>query len=169
MKSRSIHQISPPLPPLSYDLTRSLQSNMISSSISPYPPPPFKTMYAWNYAQTRLLESSCGNSWSNWVLPLVHGSYLQRAVEVGGRNVTLVVIARRSRHFAGTRYLKRGVSDLGKTANDVEHEQIVIDDNEGGRGGVGSGEGFGKMGGGGGGARERRHQDVKGMRKLFIL
>ena len=140
---------------------------MISSSISPYPPPPFKTMYAWNYAQTRLLESSCGNSWSNWVLPLVHGSYLQRAVEVGGRNVTLVVIARRSRHFAGTRYLKRGVSDLGKTANDVEHEQIVIDDNEGGRGGVGSGEGFGKMGGGGRGSEREETPRRDGHAEAF--
>lgn len=40
-----------------------------------------------------------------------------------------VLIARRSRHFAGTRYLKRGVSDQGKVANDVEHEQI-LEDNE---------------------------------------
>ena len=38
-----------------------------------------------------------------------------------------MLIARRSRHFAGTRYLKRGVSDQGKVANDVEHEQILED------------------------------------------
>lgn len=35
---------------------------------------------------------------------------------------------RRSRHFAGTRYLKRGVSDTGKVANDVEIEQVVEDE-----------------------------------------
>lgn len=33
--------------------------------------------------------------------------------------------ARRSRHFAGTRYLKRGVNDFGHVANEVETEQIV--------------------------------------------
>ena len=50
------------------------------------------------------------------------------AVEVGGRNINISLIARRSRHFAGTRYLKRGVSDCGKVANDVEHEQIIHDE-----------------------------------------
>ena len=30
--------------------------------------------------------------------------------------------------YSGTRYLKRGVSDKGKVANDVEHEQIVHDE-----------------------------------------
>jgi hypothetical protein len=35
------------------------------------------------------------------------------------------MIARRSRHFAGTRYLKRGLNEEGKVANFVEVEQIV--------------------------------------------
>ena len=35
------------------------------------------------------------------------------------------MIARRSRHFAGARFLKRGANDLGYVANDVETEQIV--------------------------------------------
>ncbi len=38
--------------------------------------------------------------------------------------VTVTVIARRSRHYAGTRYLKRGASDVGDVANDVEVEQV---------------------------------------------
>ena len=41
------------------------------------------------------------------------------------RGNTIDSIARRSRHFAGTRYLKRGISDDGKVANDVEVEQII--------------------------------------------
>jgi len=40
----------------------------------------------------------------------------------------LTLIARRSRHYAGTRYLKRGVNDEGRVANDVETEQIVYED-----------------------------------------
>ena len=36
----------------------------------------------------------------------------------------LTIIARRNRYFAGTRYLKRGISDEGNVANDVETEQI---------------------------------------------
>lgn len=42
--------------------------------------------------------------------------------------MSLTLIARRSRHFAGTRYLKRGVNDKGRVANDVETEQIVVDE-----------------------------------------
>ena len=39
-----------------------------------------------------------------------------------------------SLHFAGTRYKKRGVSEQGKVANDVddvEHEQIIQDESTG--------------------------------------
>ncbi|KAL1739305.1 SacI homology domain-containing protein, partial [Schizophyllum fasciatum] len=42
-----------------------------------------------------------------------------------GRVVFVTLIARRSRHFAGARYLKRGVTDEGNVANEVETEQIV--------------------------------------------
>lgn len=38
----------------------------------------------------------------------------------------MVVIARRSRHHAGTRYIKRGISKDGFAANFVEVEQIVV-------------------------------------------
>jgi hypothetical protein len=44
---------------------------------------------------------------------------------VFGRTVTLTLLARRSRHFAGTRFKKRGLNDQGKVANEVETEQIV--------------------------------------------
>ena len=79
-------------------------------------------MYAWNYYQTRVLESITNSDSGYWVLPLTFGSFLQRKVEVGGRGMNVILVARRSRHFAGTRYLKRGVSDCGRVANDVEHE-----------------------------------------------
>lgn len=39
----------------------------------------------------------------------------------------MTLIARRSAHFAGTRYLKRGVNEGGYVANDVEVEQLVED------------------------------------------
>lgn len=35
------------------------------------------------------------------------------------------LIARRSRHCAGVRYLKRGVNDEGNVANEVEIEHIL--------------------------------------------
>jgi phosphatidylinositol 3,5-bisphosphate 5-phosphatase len=44
-----------------------------------------------------------------------------------GKYVTIILIGRRSRYFAGTRYLKRGINDHGNVANCVEIEQIVYD------------------------------------------
>jgi len=51
---------------------------------------------------------------------------------VSGKDFWLTLIARRSRHFAGTRFLKRGVNGKGRVANDVETEQIVFEDTSGG-------------------------------------
>jgi hypothetical protein len=44
----------------------------------------------------------------------------QVSCSVFGRAFSLILLARRSRHFAGTRYLKRGVNPAGHAANDVE-------------------------------------------------
>ncbi|CAN1287336.1 Phosphoinositide phosphatase SAC2 [Linum perenne] len=49
-------------------------------------------------------------------------------LSVSERDFKLTLIARRSRHYAGTRYLKRGVNEKGRVANDVETEQIVFED-----------------------------------------
>lgn len=112
-----------------YDLTRSLQENMMASTIKPFPPPPFKEMYAWNFFLTREFEACLNPQTSfHWIMPVIHGAFAQRKVIDYGKSLNLVLIARRSRHFAGTRYLKRGVSEEGKVANDVEHEQIVHDE-----------------------------------------
>ena len=68
-------------------------------------------------------------------MPIIHGAYNQRKIHDYGRSLNMVLVARRSRHFAGTRYLKRGVSEQGKVANDVEHEQILHDESTSGSSG----------------------------------
>ena len=115
----------------SADLTRSLQENFLATSTQPFPPPPFKENYTWNHFLTREFEG-CLNATSSyhWIMPIIHGAFIQRKVSDYGRPLNLILIARRSRHFAGTRYLKRGVSEQGKVANDVEHEQILHDESE---------------------------------------
>jgi hypothetical protein len=67
-------------------------------------------------------------------MPIIHGAFIQRKLQDYGRTLNLSLLARRSRHFAGTRYLKRGVSDQGKVGNDVEHEQIIHDESTIGEG-----------------------------------
>ncbi|XP_063228378.1 phosphatidylinositide phosphatase SAC2 [Bacillus rossius redtenbacheri] len=69
-----------------------------------------------------------------WILPIIQG-FVQIEhckVEVGYEAVnprcetfTLILISRRSRFRAGTRYKRRGVDENGKCANYVETEQIV--------------------------------------------
>lgn len=64
------------------------------------------------------------------------GAFVQRKLNDYGRSLNVILLARRSRHFAGTRYLKRGVSEQGKVANDVEHEQIVHDESKSASNGI---------------------------------
>ena len=114
-----------------YDLTRTLQDNVayVASGESTVP----VDMYEWNnylYKDfLRSIESGRNvSSWDcPWIVSLVHGSFGQQRCSIFGKTITLTLIARRSRHFAGTRYLKRGVNDSGHVANDVEIEQIVED------------------------------------------
>ena len=99
----------------SYDLTKSLQHNMTTLEKSP------NNLYLWNDYLTKGFTShgSC------WFLPIIYGFVDQSKISVFGHNILITLIARRSRHFAGARFLKRGVSEQGFVANDVETEQIV--------------------------------------------
>ena len=71
-----------------YDVTRSLQENFLATKAKPFPPPPFKDMYAWNYFLTRELEQ-CTNSLTSfqWVLPIIHGAFLQRRLNDYGQEL----------------------------------------------------------------------------------
>ena len=90
-------------------------------------PPPVQDAFEWNHYHTgelRELLKPAKNYWF-WVQPIIHGSFSQRCFTFFGKDLDLILIARRSRHYAGTRYLKRGISVHGKVANDCETEQIV--------------------------------------------
>eukprot|EP00800_Vazella_pourtalesii_P020462 TRINITY_DN7247_c0_g1_i1.p1 TRINITY_DN7247_c0_g1~~TRINITY_DN7247_c0_g1_i1.p1 ORF type:complete len:628 (+),score=140.59 TRINITY_DN7247_c0_g1_i1:38-1921(+) len=104
----------------SYDLTNTLQTLM---RLHPAQPPP-ATKYVWN---SHLLKDFKHKVNPEWVMPVVHGFISQNCINVFGRSLYVTLIARRSRYYAGTRYLKRGMDDLGNVANDVETEQIVYE------------------------------------------
>eukprot|EP01134_Creolimax_fragrantissima_P007453 CFRG7453T1 len=93
-------------------------------SLPQYEPPPFTGMFAWNHF---LLEKMLPNCHRAWITPLIHGYISQAKINIMGRLVYLLLIARRSRHFAGARFLKRGANEEGHVANHVESEQIVWD------------------------------------------
>lgn len=107
----------------SYHIMISLQKNLNNSEsgLTLY-----DTMFVWNEFLTRGIRHQLKNTL--WTVALVYGFFKQVTLSLSGRDFVLTLIARRSRHYAGTRYLKRGVNEKGRVANDVETEQIVLED-----------------------------------------
>lgn len=114
----------------SYDITRTLQNNIVREREELQHPHAnnevdyHNSMFVWNH---HLLEPACRTMRKtyDWCLPIIHGFVDQATLSVFGRSIYITIIARRSRFFAGARFLKRGANDLGYVANDVETEQIV--------------------------------------------
>ncbi|KAI9503236.1 SacI homology domain-containing protein, partial [Coemansia spiralis] len=123
-----------------YDITRTLQKNVQtnrkskSTSCSKFLSKNkhgekdgkqyYHSMFVWNYQLICNSTKAVGIS-AEWTVALIHGYVDQSRLSILGRDVYITLIARRSRIFAGVRYLKRGINDAGYVANDVETEQIV--------------------------------------------
>jgi len=61
-----------------------------------------------------------------YILPVIWGMLEITPTTFKGTPLTVVLISRRSRHRAGTRYFTRGLDDEGHAANYNETEQIII-------------------------------------------
>lgn len=61
-----------------------------------------------------------------YILPVMFGMLRITNTSVKGNPLTFVLITRRSRHRAGTRYFSRGIDDQGHVSNFNETEQTVI-------------------------------------------
>ena len=114
----------------SYELSHSVQTNVDAAtaafglpvgSVQGMKP---NRRFKWNNYFTEELESLGPNA-TGWAISLLHGYFNQRHCSAFGHKFHITLIARRSRHFAGTRYLKRGATEDGKVGNDVEIEQII--------------------------------------------
>ena len=113
----------------SYDITHSLQHNMIRqrqamNAGQHQADQEFNSMFVWNHHLLKPAISALNHPF-DWCLPIIHGFIDQAVLDIFGRALYITIIGRRSRFFAGARFLKRGVNDLGYVANDVETEQIV--------------------------------------------
>ena len=119
----------------SYDITQALQKNMIRERRilqRGKPDTPVRhqnSMFIWNHHLLEPASTALKNLY-DWCLPIVHGFVNQSskavlqdsgnellliepiALRVFGRTVYITIIARRSRFFAGARFLKRGANDL---------------------------------------------------------
>lgn len=80
-----------------YNLTRTLQTNVLSSFAASD-----EASFVWNeYLQREFAALIPAGSRSRWVVPIVHGFYQQRRFSSFGKTLDVILIARRSRHFAG--------------------------------------------------------------------
>ncbi|KAJ0794444.1 putative SAC domain, polyphosphoinositide phosphatase Fig4 [Helianthus annuus] len=107
----------------SYHVMQSLQKNLSTQETGRRD---YETMFVWNEFLTAAIHNQLKNKL--WTVALVYGFFKQVKLLISDKEFKLTLIARRSRHYAGTRYLKRGVNEKGRVANDVETEQIVFED-----------------------------------------
>jgi hypothetical protein len=88
-----------------------------------------------------------------YILPVIFGMLEIVQTRIKSTPLTMVLITRRSRHRAGTRYFSRGIDEQGHVANFNETEQIIVlNDITSGMSGFAGGGGMqnGKIGGSGG-------------------
>ncbi|SCU82723.1 LAMI_0C00628g1_1 [Lachancea mirantina] len=118
-----------------YDITNTLQTNLLREKLRAVDrtdlnmslgATDYNDMFMWN---SHLLQPlfCCINTVYDWFQAIIHGFIDQVNVPIWGKSIYVTLIARRSHHFAGARYLKRGVNNQGYVANEVETEQIVSD------------------------------------------
>ncbi|KAL3082890.1 hypothetical protein niasHS_010692 [Heterodera schachtii] len=114
-----------------YQLSRTLQENCLAEFVHKWNGINYgKTIgpekkFVWNEYLMEPLDRAGINR--KWTLELMRGFVAHQLLELPCAKLDLILIARRSSAFAGTRFLKRGVNCEGAVANDVETEQVVWD------------------------------------------
>lgn len=124
-----------------YDITNTLQTNFLRNkraaqaySKQSINPEVFVSAsndsnerFVWNNLLLKPVLTQTEIATYDWFRPIIHGFIDQANISIYGRKIYITIIARRSHHFAGARFLKRGVNNSGNVANEVETEQIVSD------------------------------------------
>ncbi|ORY27995.1 inositol/phosphatidylinositol phosphatase [Naematelia encephala] len=85
--------------------------------------------FFWNrFLAGKLIDmtENGGVDLSRFILPIVYGSVELRSATINNRDLLFLLIARRSRQRAGTRYFSRGIDAQGNTSNFNETEQIIL-------------------------------------------
>lgn len=119
------------------DLTNSLQRQTTNASTSNSDPLWARAdeRFFWNrYLMSDFIDYRNKTHDANidyYILPITYGFLEIRDTAIKGRPMTFVLISRRSRHRAGTRYFTRGIDSQGNVSNFNETEQLVLMDASG--------------------------------------
>ncbi|KAK6347191.1 hypothetical protein TWF696_007266 [Orbilia brochopaga] len=86
------------------------------------------TRFFWNrYISSDLIDLSSTNPAVNpYILPVIFGMMSITATAIKATPLSFILITRRSRFRAGTRYFSRGIDENGNVSNFNETEQIII-------------------------------------------
>jgi phosphatidylinositol 4-phosphatase len=120
----------------SYDITNSFQRHSEANPATPL----WKRAddrFFWNrFIQSDLIDFRTGKTRFGqhgeqpavdpFILPVMFGMLRITNTSIKGNPLTFVLITRRSRHRAGTRYFSRGIDENGNVSNFNETEQTII-------------------------------------------
>ncbi len=87
--------------------------------------------FLWNFALSPPHFQPGEGGISNWFTGLVLGYAKQTCLISCGMPVSIMLLARKSRFFAGTRFLKRGTNLDGNVANEVSLVACAIETPQG--------------------------------------
>ncbi|KAI5950277.1 FIG4 [Candida jiufengensis] len=118
-----------------YDITNSMQTNFMRQKLKNntknnndlYKNFEYNERFVWNNLLLKPILENDEVATYEWFQPIIHGFIDQANISIFGKKFYITIIARRSHHFAGARFLKRGMNDKGNVANEIETEQIVGD------------------------------------------
>ncbi|CAZ80621.1 unnamed protein product [Tuber melanosporum] len=110
-----------------FDLTNSFQRQSSADTSLPLWQQADERFF-WNrYIQSDLIDLRSSNPAADpFILPVFFGFLSITLTALKSTPLSFILITRRSRHRAGTRYFTRGVDESGNVANFNETEQIVI-------------------------------------------
>lgn len=114
------------------DITSSMQRQVQNAGIESTVPlwKRADDRFFWNrHLQTRMIQHTLTHpdqDLSGFIMPVMFGFLQVKLATIQGRSFVLGLIARRSRHRAGTRYFSRGINEEGQVSNFNETEQFVL-------------------------------------------
>lgn len=86
---------------------------------------PIRERYSWNtHLLQPFLKYVIGQE---FILPIICGFFRVEKVQISGRIIKTGILSRRSRFYAGPRFLKRGIDEYGNIANEVETDLFTYE------------------------------------------
>ncbi|CCA67182.1 probable SAC1-recessive suppressor of secretory defect [Serendipita indica DSM 11827] len=114
-----------------WDVTRRMQAQLIAANDDAAKAPwqAADLRFFWNYHLSRRLMQQASVDLGRFILPVIYGTCEINYTEINGQRFQFVLMSRRSRFRAGTRYFTRGIDADGHVGNYNETEQIVVTEN----------------------------------------